>query len=571
MRRATDLVVRVSLTKRRQSCLMFASARQSTSGTAEIASPTLPPELRFFDDFLQQEKDYHLLMLAEAHRKHGVNMFVPPQLPPNGAPPEVPDVIFCDAQTQRLRSIKLAYAPTHGPPPLETTGNRELPADMVATVAATAPSISKSSPEGKVVKTIRMPVEEDKKFHCSVCGKPFRVLLAAEHHVRTEHLENATSPSVLDGPGPGELVEKEVPSETTAVPTDPVPELKPLVDNRKATLTLPTADEVDILLREVWDPFGLAKDPKFATAGSVVLGIADDRKPLTEEDMKPSARATPAGAAPGIKKAVSLGSSKPGLFKSIKELSARFPNPFGQSAHLAELEAIENEPKNPFLNLDPSVDPQSALHALRTGPGSPSLAHAAATRRFACPACPKAFRILDALIDHHEETHGGSLADEVMVAMREMEKRSILCKPADVETSRHALALKKSSMDAAATPPAPVVEADVGVHFRAHSNAVVQGQVTEIQRGFLKSVAVTQLVVKAVGASQDEEDEYVVVRCVGDSFALLVSEQVKVGTTVLTNGSLRMNRRLDAVSKRTHAYPYIVVSPPLGSVHVVDG
>ena len=48
-------------------------------------------------------------------------------------------------------------------------------------------------------------------------------------------------------------------------------------------------------------------------------------------------------------------------------------------------------------------------------------------------------------------------------------------------------------------------------------------------------------------------------------------EQVKVGTCVLANGCLRLNRRLDAVSKRSHAYPFVAVAPPLGSIHVVDG
>ena len=587
-----------SLVFQRWSCSTnTAVSATNVSDDQQSVVPLPPKELRFFETFLQQEKDYHLTMLAEAHRKHGVNMFVPPQLPPNGSPPEVPDVIFGEAQTERLRSITLAYAPTHGPPPLETTGNRGLPDDQLHPFVAKAAVNPLSTSAGKPAAAsssstkVRLPIEEDKKFHCSACGKPFRVLLSAEHHARTAHVGEQEPASVQAGPGPGELVVKEEPVEAAAssaaatVASTRETTLQKVSDKKLAVLTLPTSEEVDALLTEVWDPFGLGKNPKFVTASSVVLGIADDRKPFSEEDLKPSARATPAGAAPGIKKTF-LASATPAAaraFKSIKELSARFPSPFGDSVHAHELAALENEPKNPFLNLpEAPLDQAAVLEKLRTGPGAPSLMNAATSRRFKCPTCSKAFRLLDALIDHHEEVHGESMSDTVLADFRNLEKRNVLCKPKEEKTAslaNDADGKKSPGAEERATsdvPPTPVVEADVGVHFRAHSNAILQGQVTEIQRGFLKTAGVTQLVIKAVGDITDGEaaaadEELIVVRCFGDAFAQSIGEQVKVGMTVLANGSLRMNRRLDAVSKRTHAYPYIAVSPPLGSVHVVDG
>nr|4DK3_C Chain C, RNA-editing complex protein MP81 [Trypanosoma brucei]4DK3_D Chain D, RNA-editing complex protein MP81 [Trypanosoma brucei]4DK6_C Chain C, RNA-editing complex protein MP81 [Trypanosoma brucei]4DK6_D Chain D, RNA-editing complex protein MP81 [Trypanosoma brucei]4DKA_C Chain C, RNA-editing complex protein MP81 [Trypanosoma brucei]4DKA_D Chain D, RNA-editing complex protein MP81 [Trypanosoma brucei] len=104
---------------------------------------------------------------------------------------------------------------------------------------------------------------------------------------------------------------------------------------------------------------------------------------------------------------------------------------------------------------------------------------------------------------------------------------------------------------------------------RAGSNALMIGRIADVQHGFLGAMTVTQYVLEVDGGASGEK-EFIVIRCMGDNFpASLLKDQVKLGSRVLVQGTLRMNRHVDDVSKRLHAYPFIQVVPPLGYVKVV--
>ena len=69
---------------------------------------------------------------------------------------------------------------------------------------------------------------------------------------------------------------------------------------------------------------------------------------------------------------------------------------------------------------------------------------------------------------------------------------------------------------------------------------------------------------------EDDEEDLIVVRCMGDLVPVaLLRSQVHVGSTLFVTGTLRMNRNVDTASRRSHAYPYVQVVPPLGFVRAV--
>ncbi|KAG5487943.1 hypothetical protein LSCM1_08258 [Leishmania martiniquensis] len=135
------------------------------------------------------------------------------------------------------------------------------------------------------------------------------------------------------------------------------------------------------------------------------------------------------------------------------------------------------------------------------------------------------------------------------------------------------------------------------LHVRSAVNTVLIGTVRDVQEGFLGAARVLQYVLAvrhssaessgavsadATGsnaaadddadADEDEDEDLIVVRCVGDLVpSTLLKQQVRLGTTMFVAGSLRMNRNVDTVSRRSHAYPFVQVVPPLGCVRVLGG
>nr|CCD15592.1 unnamed protein product [Trypanosoma congolense IL3000] len=695
-----------------------------------------PSELRFYEDFDLTEDDIHHMLLCEASAKHGVLMNVPPQLPPSGTPPEVPEVILPAVQVERLHGMKLAYEPTHLPPPLHTTGTRQLIVDdSFHTVLATRKTVTESSndavqreaavtavKDGADVATAdlqpsRLPPDPTMKFHCNACGKAFRLKSSAEHHVKLNHPTNHKA-AVADGPGKGELVGEGAASVapaaakaaiTSSVATTCVVSQTTtagLKDNKKhldqqkepttsgvgavkmlhdrATLSLPEEELVDELLVDVWDVVAAQREdvPKsnspnnFIPFSSAVTGTADRRKEM-EANARPSPRATPEGAAPGIKRlgamtggAMPVGRSRGvGAVVPIRELVKKYPNPFGDSPNAALME-LENEPINPFIpqeelaaqlsvarEKDSEIAPAVVTSVGTDGATSeelkkklratrPSLAVSASSRRFVCPICGErqgdaqrgevnggslvpSFRVLDALLDHVESEHGGEeLTEEQLRVLYATERQSTLYPPRssgtvsgktgqapddpskkandnhDERNSDNVAGLNSLPEELKrAMPPAPVEEEALAVHIRAGSNAVLLGRVADVQHGFLGPMNVTQYVVEVDGddaestiepstpeappntpsspvASSDggvrtrgpveREKEFIVVRCMGDNFPTsLLKEQVKLGSKVLVQGTLRMNRHIDNVSKRLHAYPFVKVVPPLGYIKVL--
>ncbi|GET85474.1 RNA-editing complex protein MP81, putative [Leishmania tarentolae] len=134
------------------------------------------------------------------------------------------------------------------------------------------------------------------------------------------------------------------------------------------------------------------------------------------------------------------------------------------------------------------------------------------------------------------------------------------------------------------------------VHVRSAVNMIMIGTVRDVQEGFLGPSRILQYVVAvrntfadssgptpadAVGShvytsngeegDADGDEDLIVVRCVGDLAPVaLLKQQARLGSTVFVAGSLRMNRNVDTVSRRSHAYPYVQVVPPLGCVRVLE-
>ncbi|KAF5218854.1 putative Kinetoplastid RNA editing protein 1 [Trypanosoma cruzi] len=718
-------------------------------GAREAFAPGEARELHFHEDFLFEEVDVHFLLLEEAHKKHGVLLNVPPQMSPSGTPPEVPEVMFPAVQLERLRGMQLAYEPTHLPPPLHTTGTRKLIIDdaspmlTVVTKAsiASTPTTTKSATSAKggggtAVLVRHLPPDPTMRFHCTACGKAFRLEFSAEQHVKLKHPSDPKA-AVGTGPGEGEIIEEAV--ATAVTPTSPARTAKetaskatgaekggpgasehgtaggvgaaesaktqqPSKDGgssgaevstakmpyNKATLALPSEELVDELIKEIWDDVAARRDdiPKqndpnaYVPFNTVVEGTADRRKEI-EANAKPTARATPEGAAPGIKKPSMLSSGsmsaarvqKPGMSVPIKELVKKYPNPFGDSPN-AVLQELEKEPINPFI---PQEELEAQLQVARetpplastpngvangiplgsktktssvtasaasvTGTSSgrvqdklkdrlrasrPSLTRSASLRRFVCPLCAEkqrkkaeaqdpnaipSFRLLDALFDHVESAHEGEeLSEEQLHSLYKTQRSSALHAPqpsgnsgtgktsdSAVDPNTHAFkdddtigmreetiqdAVKAASLPEMlqkAAPPAAVEQKALNVHVRAGSNTVLLGRIADVQHGFIGTMAVTQYVLEIDGEnatsntgdegaelSPESEKELIVIRCMGDNFpAALLKEQVRLGSTVLVQGTLRMNRHIDSASKRLHAYPFVQVVPPLGCVKVI--
>ncbi|EKF26261.1 RNA-editing complex protein MP81, putative [Trypanosoma cruzi marinkellei] len=721
-----------------------------TSGARAVSPPSEAKELHFHENFLFEEVDVHFLLLEEAHKKHGVLLNVPPQMSPNGTPPEVPEVIFPAVQLERMRGMQLAYEPTHLPPPLHTTGTRKLIIDdtspmvkvVTKTSIASTPTTTRGATSAKggggtAMLVRHLPPDPTMRFHCTACGKAFRLEFSAEQHVKLKHPSDSKA-AVGVGPGEGEIIEEAV--ATTVTPTSPARTAGAETTSKttgaekggpsasehgaaggvgttesaktqqatkdgglsdagvstaktpynKATLVLPSEDLVDELLKEIWDSVAAHRDdiPKqndpnaYVPFHTVVEGTADRRKEM-EANAKPTARATPEGAAPGIKKPSMLsggsmtaaGVQKPGMNVPIKELVKKYPNPFGDSPN-AVLQELENEPTNPFIPQEeleaqlqvaqetPSLTstPNGAANGISLGnktkastatasaasvtgtisgrvqdklkdrlrASRPSLSRSASLRRFVCPLCAEeqrkkaethdsnaipSFRLLDALFDHVESAHEGEeLSEEQIQSLYKTQRSSALHAPQPSansgtgETSdsaghpnTHASkdddtigmseetiqdAVKAASLPEMlqkAAPPAAVEQKALHVHVRAGSNAVLLGRIADVQHGFIGTMAVTQYVLEIDGESTtsntgdegaklspESEKELIVVRCMGDNFpAALLKEQVRLGSTVLVQGTLRMNRHIDSESKRLHAYPFVQVVPPLGCVKVI--
>lgn len=122
----------------------------------------------------------------------------------------------------------------------------------------------------------------------------------------------------------------------------------------------------------------------------------------------------------------------------------------------------------------------------------------------------------------------------------------------------------------------------VRLHSRVASNILLRGEVSDVQHGYFGKQLVLQYVVRVIGQEAAggeqqqqqraaEEIEYVVVRYQGEpaSFTALKAS-IHTGSDVVVMGNLRLDRRLDPISKRRHAYPVVIVAPPYGSIRALQ-
>ena len=677
-----------------------AQRRFQASAAASPAVPTLdhlPKELRYYVDFDRTDQDLHFELLEEANLKHGVFLNVPPQLPPEGTPPTVPEVIMGALTAARLESLAaLAYPPTHAPPPFETCGTRGIDNILIqqqggGKATATASSSSLTPEDAKVPKAAepeeapqRRPIDPEAKFHCTLCHKSFKGRIAADHHASYAHDGALLGASIAAGPGEGEFVTmptaaKQAPAAVpsgrsgrltpaAAAPATSTPApaaggleaVKKKVEYTTAELALPEEADIEAMLKGVWDDMGVklkVKDFKESTA--IVAGIADKRPPPGSEHLKPSFSATPMGVAPGIKKVVASKGAQPlndqGRIMTNKEMAARFPNPFGDADLFADFEEDDN--LNPFLPVATPSPKSAAAAASSTSDGSAAskkgadidggvklmgasragakpttaavrpansidLTHcgnsAILAKKLTCHLCQSTFRLLDSLHSHYEDEHDMAMPDEVLRASLAVSTTAPLY--ADKIPPARAEAMKAAEGGAAAggdesggaagegeggylvgsgggsdggasavAAPVPIESADIAIHLRAQSNTVLLGTIVEVKRGFVKTHAVLQLIVKIchetssdekqakekegadASSSSASETELITVRCYGDGFnAGLYQSEVRVGSQVMVNGTLRLNRRLDKISNRVHAYPYVLVMMPQGSIQLIE-
>lgn len=383
-------------------------------------------------------------------------------------------------------------------------------------------------------------------------------------------------------------------------PTEKVIRAKIKKDYKNATVSLPTAAEIDDLLISVWDLMGQSLiGEKFTAVALASAPNVDDRTPAGDR-----VAATPVGVAPAVKRMAGVPPLAfiPGKYPSMKEMAARYPSPFGDSEY--SLMNVPEEPAvNPFLypslGAVESADP--FLSALSKKAPSlkcrrPSLVQAAQQRRYACTHCSKTFRLLDGLVTHYEVAH---VMEIPIDELRKYQKLSASAPMySDLEESSSPPP-STTNMSTAAAPqdstvtgteksveqqprsttetPSSVIFQRTAVHIRAATNAVLVGVVLECKQGFIGPNSVFQFLVElpnlsAEGGTKEQNSssggggEVITVRCFGESSNVFLSTFVLPGTQVLVHGILKLNRHRDDASKKLHAYPYIHVHPPLGNV-----
>lgn len=511
------------------------------------------------------------MLLLEANEKHGVDLRVPPQIPPevsrellpstspasgpslsSPSPDPVPVSVYPPELEKKMRDAAshFDYRPTHGPPPLHTTGSRALVDGLVDSRIGShgspwrqrqqrqallrraewealrlhqegktsevepektdlsekesglrAPETPETAPQASLLSSkdeplpsdsavLRSPINSEMRFHCSVCGRAYRQRGVAEEHLLLRHAGQGGE--VKDGPGLGEVL---------AVVTD----MAAPPARRKSSAAAETAVTANL-------------------------------------SSSPAVRATPEGAARSVKRrltlsaAVGKGAGKgEGLGSSrlsIKARSQLYANPFGAAADAAA-EAVrleEKEPVNPFVGEKESGPCQEAKSALLEN------------QLFRCPLCLRkqnestcaevsvfTCRILDRMLDHIDEAHeeeGGVDGLDGPVLKRLYDQQNypwrFRCSSASVDRKGEAPGepsstssptdekktplttespLKPSPVLPAATEPsaAPPHLEPLRLHTRQLASTLFRGRVVNIQEGYASKQMTLQIVVCVIG------------------------------------------------------------------------
>ena len=578
-----------------------------------------------YSDFTISQTDYCEELLKEAHVKHSVPLNVPPQLNP---PTDPVKPVYCEKLKARLEHPELLpYPPLYGPPPrlapmeaaAPPTGSgvtatrappptsgpattTTTPTTPTATVhSVSVPAATTDSP-GKVT-----PIPDasaaagtgGKQFTCSICGKGFRVALSAEHHLTSKHAGERGA--ILVGPiqatpqgaggagtaGAGIGGGMSIPppptppasagaattgsSGTLSATASPAPaaaavkrrSLSALPNPLKALLSmnapssydggasqagggtggggesllpatpppiydLPLEEDIDNLLLDTWDVVGRATlAAKYVPVTQFVVGNTDPAAPTNGTRLQTSSTSDLASASPYLSPAGSDAGKNAASFNSAAAVDA--------------------------------VDPKLL-------------------RRFACGACDKAFRILDALVNHYRTKHGTDIPDDLFVKYSMLDKPSVsaFLKPPQPGKSDNGGAAGGAQGGGAAKRIDPLPVISLTAHIRTPINMQLVGDIKEIRCGYVQNDPVLQLLIAAVEEPSSPSSEaskadaaahveYVTVRCFG-TYGRLIRESLTEGSRVAVTGCLKLNYHVDPISGQSHAYPFVSVVNPYGSV-----
>lgn len=221
----------------------------------------------------------------------------------------------------------------------------------------------------------------------------------------------------------------------------------------------------------------------------------------------------------------------------------------------------------------------------------------------------------DAVVEEEEEEegpardavpHGSSVVEEVLPSVGNGNKSDLpaMAPSPSVAPKVESITPVPSSSSSSSSSTTPAAEMlSIRLHSRLLCTTILRGIIMDVQHGYTAKRFVLQYVVKVIGrekrqrnaveqggdsttgihASEEntpvengvspkgDEEELIVVRYQGEptSFTALRST-IHVGSDVVAIGNLRLDRRLDTLSKRYHAYPVVIIVPPFGSIRVVS-
>ena len=208
----------------------------------------------------------------------------------------------------------------------------------------------------------------------------------------------------------------------------------------------------------------------------------------------------------------------------------------------------------------------------------PNFASQLQDKKYACRLCHRSYRLLGGLVSHYESKHGSKIPEDLYAEYRGLEKIGDASPASTATASPKTESSGKYSEADEAAKNTPQPDTEVNLHIRSACNIHLLGRVVDVKEGFVKSEAVTQLLLDvseeaADGSPSPFGKDLITVRCFGDDFSKHVKQNVadlSPNAKVLVTGNLKLNRHVDEVSRRSHAYPFVQVVRPLGSFCVID-
>lgn len=496
--------------------------------------------MTFHKSFVVSSVNYHKLLLEEANRKHDVPLNLPPQL--NPATDEHRPV-YCDELGRMMQEPErhFAFAPLHGPPPKVATPGEPAPAKSAPPSAE--PSLASDA----------------KPFVCSVCNKAFRLKLSAQQHVEGNHRGEAGA-HVIEAGAPAKVqtvASAKGASRGLAALPNPLLQLMADVDTpavegvslapleAPVVFTPPTEAEIDTLLLECWDEVGRAvAGTEYRAASSYIVGNTS-----AEQAAKDGEHATLSITASAAS------TSLAGATGSANPLAARLARDAPSTSGFT----------SPFVN---AANIDAAMPKTHTS--------ARLERKFKCEHCGKAYRLLDAVLNHYQMAHESEPTPEVLARFKSLDNpfdKTLSAAAEDAACASKAAAESDAAVRGDGFAAAPIPEVELCAHIRAASNVTLVGRVRELRHGYVQAEPVTQLLVQ-VDDDGDEPgssawSELVTVRCFGENFSARLKANAEDGTLVALTGMLKLNHHVDTDSGESYPYPYVRVLEPFGTITVL--